>query len=263
MKLREQLRAAETGLADARRCEERSHESADLEAQWASAAAAANSAAIAEALFRWSVVEAVILCLAVGAAFWAAIEARRAANLADKSITQARQLEETASKAYLDAVSCQVTWPHSGMAGSVTIVFRNCGKAPALNVRPLLFRHGKGNVNHWSERPNYGSFAVAGDTTNSFVHDMQPHEYAQMTDYWEDGAVIGPSVSGTVFYEDIYGTLYRSTFHLLYEPDYLPAQAAIKLGQREQEFATFGDHNILYEPAPNGPPTKLQPIRHA
>ena len=107
-KAAKEAEAAERQKQEARICEERANEAADLEAQWASATSTQNSAAISDAFFSWSSVEVLAILLAVGAAFWAAIEARRAANVAQDQLLDERlraPADEKRQLAQLNAAS--------------------------------------------------------------------------------------------------------------------------------------------------------------
>lgn len=73
--------------ADAQYCEQKLHEASDLWAQWQAATAATNSARYAAAAYWWLVFDLSLLSLTLAAAFWAARAAQRAADIAQKSLT--------------------------------------------------------------------------------------------------------------------------------------------------------------------------------
>lgn len=85
------VEAAEQEQANARECEERLHEAADLDAQWAAATASRNAANIAYSQWRWAFLEFSALVLTIGAAAWAAWETRRSADIAREAFEEAER----------------------------------------------------------------------------------------------------------------------------------------------------------------------------
>lgn len=85
------VEAAEQEQANARECEERLHERADLEAQWAAATAAKNAANVAVSQWRWAYIEFAALLFTLGAAAWAAWETRRAADVARQAFEESER----------------------------------------------------------------------------------------------------------------------------------------------------------------------------
>jgi hypothetical protein len=82
--------AAKQKQEDARVCEDRKRQDSDLSAQWHSAVAAENTARFTAAGYWWGVLELVFLFMALGAACWAALEGKRAADAAHAQHVHAR-----------------------------------------------------------------------------------------------------------------------------------------------------------------------------
>lgn len=85
------VEAAEKEQQNARDCEERLHDAADLEAQWAAATAAQNSSNIALSQWRWAYLEFAALVITIGAAIWAAWATQEANAQARKHFEEERR----------------------------------------------------------------------------------------------------------------------------------------------------------------------------
>ena len=134
-----------------------------------------------------------------------------------------KDLSHKSTKAYLSVDKCIVIWPTKGERTKVVFTYKNSGQTPALNLRLVVHNsqnlHKHARAIDWDMTPaRITSFgAVPGNETKDFFITLWEADECELTDSWKYGMTIGPSISGTVFYEDIYGVLHRSTFGFLKE----------------------------------------------
>ena len=156
---------------------------------------------------------------------------------------------ERSTKAYLSVEKCAVIWPQDREPHQAVFTFKNSGQTPALNIRVAVHEIGKHERStqwHLANRHPFG--AVPGNDSINFAFTMSSDATNYMLVSWEDGASIGPAIIGTVFYEDIYGRLYRSNFYFL-----LKCTAGGGGDPRrdiQSHFPPFGTADLLYEEAP-------------
>jgi hypothetical protein len=185
---------------DARECEERLHDKADLLAQEWSATAASNSAEVGRALYGWAMAEMAFVIVALGVAYWAA-------RATQESVIETRRIGEEQTKAYLATTSCQLRWD-KGAHPDITITHRNGGQTPATDIWEVVSFMQDERPDWWDKDPGTPRPMMTGGEQQRWRVSIEAPRLN------ESAAPDAPELKFvyiTLFYQDVFMRRFKST----------------------------------------------------
>lgn len=190
----------------------------DLKAQERMALATESMDRATQKMAFLSMLSMIAMIGTIGLLYWTLRETRKMTNLTRSQNRSQKNIGENSTKAYISGESCRLYLPETDDQDTrLVIQITNSGQTPALRIQCVI---GGSHWHHWSQASGRVGTACPGQTEVTIETSMKKSEFSEMMFNWEEGLTIGPSVNGTIFYEDIYGTLYQSTFYFLLDISY-------------------------------------------